>query len=285
MAAWLATVKQKVASVKGIPAQWRQPLADFQPPPYNEAVVLNMPFKKWFNPTFEGLEYLDPGRPALYVSNHALFGMDAPSLLLELYLLKNIYLRGAADRAFFHPASFLFGRILRQFGAFEGSRDNLHQLMQQGEHILLYPGGGREALKNKDERYQLIWKERYGFLELALQHGYDIIPFATYGADDLLDIRYDANDFRASALGRRLHRIEKIYHLMREGDAFVPYATGFKGIPYLPKPVHLHFRFFPRIETRHLPQQFHDEVKYKLRAQIEQLLNQALAPVQSQAER
>lgn len=282
MAAWLATAKQKVGSIKHIPAQWRQPLADFQPPPYNEAVVLNMPFKKWFKQTFAGLEHLDASKPALYISNHALFGMDAPSLLLELYLLKNIYLRGAADRVFFHPALFFFGHILRQFGAFEGSRDNIHRLMEQGEHILLYPGGGREALKNRDERYQLLWKDRYGFLELALQHGYDIIPFASHGVDDLLDVRYDANDFRQSAVGRRLYHIEKIYHLMREGDVFVPFATGFKGVPYLPKPVPLHFQFFPRIETRHIPAQFHDEVKYKLRDQIEQVLTHALAPTQAQ---
>ncbi len=277
MAAWLNAVKNKVSVLNILPLK-RKGLLDFQPPSYNEAVLLNMPFRQWFKPAFDGLEHLDANRPALYISNHALFGMDAPSLLLELYLLKNIYLRGAADRVFFHPAMLPFGQLLKRFGAFEGSRDNIHQLMQARQHILLYPGGGREALKNKDERYQLIWKERYGFVELALEHGYDIVPFASFGVDDLLEVHYDANDFKQSTLGKWLYHFEKINHLMREGDVFVPYNTGFKGIPFLPKKKPLQFKFFPRIETRHIPPQFHDDIKYKLRDQIESLLSDALAP-------
>ena len=36
--------------------------------------------------------------------------------------------------------------------------------MERGEAILVFPGGGREVMKRKDEDYVLIWKERLGFV-------------------------------------------------------------------------------------------------------------------------
>ncbi len=48
-----------------------------------------------------------------------------------------------------------------------GIEDYVRSVMQQGYSILVFPGGGREVLKRKGEAYQLIWKQRYGFLKLA----------------------------------------------------------------------------------------------------------------------
>jgi len=124
-------------------------------------------------------------------------------------------LRGVGDRIHFQIP--FWGNFLQRYGAFEGTRESIHELMQMGEHILLYPGGGREVLKNKGEAYQLVWKSRYGFIELALAHGYDIIPFAAIGGEELVDIKYDSNDFRKSLLGKGLQRVG-ILQRMRNGE-------------------------------------------------------------------
>ena len=48
--------------------------------------------------------------------------------------------------------------------------------------------------KRKGERYKLVWKNRMGFARLAIQYGYPIIPFASVGADDAVDIVLDADN-------------------------------------------------------------------------------------------
>jgi hypothetical protein len=42
-----------------------------------------------------------------------------------------------------------------------------HRLLANGENVLLYPGGAREAFKRKGEAYQLIWPEKAEFVRLA----------------------------------------------------------------------------------------------------------------------
>ena len=254
-----------------------RPLLPYQPP--SPAFIRRVwrGWQSWFQPVFEGLQYLDPERPALYVGNHTLLGYDVPPLVLGLYLEQSIWLRGVADRVHFRIP--LWGQMVHQFGAFNGTRESVSTLMQAGEHILVYPGGGREVMKNKGEAYQLIWKDRIGFIELALQHGYDIIPFAAVGGEEAFDLHYDANDFRTSTLGQLARKTGLLKH-MRDGEAFVPFATGFKGLPYVPKRQPLRYQFMPRIETRYLPSSQHDGLKWALREQVAHSIQTGITQLQ-----
>ena len=65
--------------------------------------------------------------------------------------------------------------------------------MKAGENILLFPGGAREVAKRKGEAYQLVWKKRLGFVRLAVEHSYRILPFASVGQEDAFSIILDAN--------------------------------------------------------------------------------------------
>lgn len=57
---------------------------------------------------------------------------------------------------------------------------------------MVNPGGGREVAKRKDDKYQLIWKERLGFARMAIEAGCPIVPFAAVGAEKSFDIVLDA---------------------------------------------------------------------------------------------
>lgn len=240
-------------------------LLDFTPPsPQNAQRAYNL-LAQWFSPTFSGLQHLDAARPALYVGNHTLLGFDVAPMVLGSYLERGIWLRGVGDRVHFRLP--LWGRMVQQFGAFNGTRQSISQLMQHREHILIYPGGGREVMKNKGEAYQLIWKNRVGFIELALQHGYDIIPFAARGGEELFDLKYDSTDFKKSTLGKWAAKAHLLRY-MRDGEAFLPLATGLAGLPFVPRRAALHYQFMPRIETRHLPPECHNDIKWKLRDKV-----------------
>lgn len=249
-------------------------LSEFTRPPYNEIALLGLALKTWFNPTLSGLEHVDSTRPALYVGNHTLLGHDVPPLMISLYLERDIFLRGVGDRIHFRVP--FWGNLLHQYGAFEGTRESISELMQHQQHILIYPGGGREVFKNKGEAYQLIWKNRFGFIELALEHGYDIIPFAAIGGEEMFDVKYDSNDFKKSLLGKGLKKIDALKY-MRNGEVFMPIATGYKGIPFIPRKQNLKYVFCPRIETKHIPRNQFDSAKIELRQQVADAINTALA--------
>jgi 1-acyl-sn-glycerol-3-phosphate acyltransferase len=243
------------------------PVVPFSPPPLARIRRRLALMERWFAPQFLGLEHLDAARPALYVGNHTLYGtLDGPLMLLGLYQRKGIYLRSLGDHLHFKVPG--WRGMLIEGGVVAGTPDNCRALMQAGEHILVYPGGGREVMKNKGEEYRLVWKERTGFARMALQQGYDIIPFAAIGADDTYRIRYDANDFNASRLGRLLRRTGITDRYLRGGDAFAPLATGLAGTP-VPRPEKFYFAFGERISLASLQAQAEDrEVQWQVREQV-----------------
>lgn len=204
----------------------------------------------WLKPQFFGLEHLDPARPALYVGNHTLYGViDAPLMVLGVYEKTGIYFRSLGDHLHFKIPG--WGRMLLEHGAVPGTPENCSALMESGQHLIVYPGGAREVMKNKGEEYRLVWKRRTGFARMAMQHGYDIIPFAAVGADDTYDIRYDSQTFRRSLLGQLADRTGLMDRLFRGGDTLGPLVSGVGGT-LIPRPEKMYFMFGERISTRHL---------------------------------
>lgn len=245
----------------------------FSPPPLSRIKKALYLQNKWFDPVFMGLEHLDRSRPALYVGNHTLYGtLDGPLMLLGLYEHKGIFLRSLGDHIHFKVP--LWGKLLVENGCVAGTPENCQQLMEAKEHILVYPGGGREVMKNKDELYQLVWKQRTGFARMAMQNGYDIIPFAAIGADDAYTIQYDTNDFYQSRVGKWLQKTGISDKYLRGGDAFVPLATG---LGLLPRPEKIYFAFGERISTTALQTQSENkDLQWQVRQQVEAKIYQLM---------
>ena len=108
-----------------------------------------------------------------------------------------------------------------------GTRENCSRLLEAGEPVLVFPGGGREVMKHKGEKYKLVWKERVGFARLAIQHGVPIVPFASVGVEDMFEIVLDAEDLLNSPLGsllRALRITEQPW--FRHGEIIPPVDAG-----------------------------------------------------------
>lgn len=248
----------------------RDPL-DFTPPAPALMRRLLGAHRLWFRPQFYGLEHLDPQRPALYVGNHTLYGvLDAPLMVQGVHERTGIFLRSLGDH--FHFVTPVWGRVVTAFGAVDGTPENGSRLMQAGAHFVVYPGGAREVMKNRGEEYRLVWKNRTGFARLAMQHGYDIIPFAAIGADDVFSIRYDSKTFQRSLPGRLAQRAGLLDRFFRGGDTVMPLATGVAGLP-LPRPEKMYFMFGERIPTRHLQAAAGSRrAQWQLRHEVEQAI-------------
>ena len=225
-------------------------MVDFTPAKPEEMRRLFAVARAYFNPEFLGLWELDLEKPALWVGNHTLFGLtDAPLMVEHLYTQYGVMLRGLGDRGHFSVP--YWGDMLVRNGMVLGTPENCSALMKAGAHVLVFPGGGREVMRRKGEAYHLVWKQRTGFARMAIEHGYDIIPFGSVGPDEAFDIMLDANDVMASPLWKQLAERFNLAERTRGGDMIPPIVRGI-GPTLIPRPQRYYFGFGSRISTRRL---------------------------------
>ncbi|GAA2436512.1 lysophospholipid acyltransferase family protein [Mycolicibacterium llatzerense] len=195
-----------------------------------------------------------PQRGALLVGNHTLYGLFDLILLAGEFVERKIVVRGLADHAHFLIPG--HRDVLTAVGAVPGTRANVRELMRRGDLIMVFPGGAREVAKRKGERYQLIWKNRVGFAMMAIEGRYPIIPFASLGIEDALDIVIDTDSplmAPARILAKKLLKSEPL-----------PLVRGI-GLTPIPRPDRLYFWFGEPISTAEYDGVAHEESARELR--------------------
>jgi 1-acyl-sn-glycerol-3-phosphate acyltransferase len=204
--------------------------------------LLAASLRKWFKPHFVGLEKL-PSGPALFVANHSLLALDAFTFHLLMHYDYRRFLRPLADRTLFSNP--YYAQTVIPLGAVDGQPDVVRALMDAGKDILLYPGGTREAVKPPERRYQVDWGERYGFIRLAAEKGYTIVPFASVGPDEYYDQYLTSSELQTSQVLYLLEQFGLMPPDVRE-DLIPPLPAGMLGSP-LPKPKTTFFGFCPPV--------------------------------------
>lgn len=217
----------------------------------------------YFKPTFLGAEHLIADKPAMYIGNHTIYGvLDSPMLIDYLFTHHKIAIVSLGDHLHFKIP--VWRKLVRGMGAVDGTPEIARKIMQQGYSILIFPGGGREVAKRKGEEYQLIWKERFGFLKLAQEFGYDIAPFVALGGDDVYDLIFDANTLLETKWFNKILHISTFNQWLRRGE-IIP------AIPrnLIPKHIHFYFKFLPRQHlsknlTMNQLNEYRDDLKEKI---------------------
>ncbi|XP_059294357.1 phytyl ester synthase 2, chloroplastic-like isoform X3 [Lycium ferocissimum] len=188
-------------------------VTDFVPPSTSEFDSVYKPYR-WmevaFNPVMistlengnvvRGLTGIPTEGPVLLVGYHMMLGLELVPLVSCLWNEHKIVLRGIA-----HPLMFKRARVgnmpalsmyddYRFMGAVPVSAPNFYKLLSSKSHMLLYPGGMREALHRKGEEYKLFWPEQSEFVRMAARFGAKIIPFGSVGEDDIGQMLLDYDD-------------------------------------------------------------------------------------------
>ncbi|XP_019187111.1 PREDICTED: acyltransferase-like protein At1g54570, chloroplastic [Ipomoea nil] len=140
--------------------------------------------------------------PVLLVGYHMLMGLELIPLVEEFLKAKKVVLRGVAHPTWFtqladengsYIPSFIVD-MARLYGALPVSASNLFKLLATKSHVLLYPGGAREALHRKGEEYKVMWPDQPEFVRMAAKFGATIVPFGAVGEDDLAQLILDYDD-------------------------------------------------------------------------------------------
>ncbi|KAL1225366.1 Phytyl ester synthase 1 [Cardamine amara subsp. amara] len=140
-----------------------------------------------------------PGEgPVLLVGYHMLMGLELGPMSEAFIKEKNILFRGMAHPILYtemdSEKNFDYADWIKVFGAYPVTATNLFKLLSSKSHVLLYPGGAREALHYRGEQYKLFWPDQQEFVRMAARFGATIVPFGTVGEDDIAELVLDYND-------------------------------------------------------------------------------------------
>lgn len=109
-----------------------------------------------------GLAGVPSEGPVLYVGYHMLLGFELSSMISQFFFERNILLRGIAHPSMFRrlkegklPPMSQFDTF-RVMGAVPVSGTLFYNLLSSNAHVLLYPGGVREACHRKVIHYCLL---------------------------------------------------------------------------------------------------------------------------------
>lgn len=229
-------------------------------------------FRRWFKPSFSGLERL-PSKPALFVGNHALLAVDAFVFHLLMHYDYGRFLRPLGDKTLF--ANQQYADAVINLGAALGHAQVVTALMAEQKDLLLYPGGTYEAVKQPEQRYELMWKERYGFIRLAAKMGYTIVPFAAVGPDEYFDQHLTGPEVQQAQLTQLLMRAGLLPEDLRS-DLIPPLPAGVLGSP-IPKPKTTFYSFCPPVDlSGYRGRDITDKQQVKIRAGVEDAIDREI---------
>jgi 1-acyl-sn-glycerol-3-phosphate acyltransferase len=169
-----------------------------------------------------GLRHIPRTGAAILVANHT-FGWDVafPLAALQRQLGRPAFVLG--EHLWWKIP--MLNRLAAAVGVVDGTPEVADRLLDDGELLLVLPGGLREAVKPRELRYQLLWGQRYGFVKLAVRHQVPLIPLACVGSDDLFDFVGNAY-----ARGKRWFGSVKLPVPLPSRVLPIPHLTSFRFI-------------------------------------------------------
>jgi 1-acyl-sn-glycerol-3-phosphate acyltransferase len=149
-------------------------------------------YRYYFRVESSGHQVIAEKGGAILAANHGgLLPFDAAMTIVDVFLrgepprlVRAVVDRWAGTLPFINV---FFARV----GQVVGSRDNLHELLQDGQLVLVFPEGMPAIHKRAAERY-VLRKFHLGFIEESMRNRVPIVPVAIVGPDDQAPILYES---------------------------------------------------------------------------------------------
>ncbi|KYO26088.1 hypothetical protein Y1Q_0003845 [Alligator mississippiensis] len=131
--------------------------------------------KIWHGYELHGLENIPEG-PCLIIFYHGAISIDHLIFVARYFILTHRMCVSVIDRFFVKLPG--LKSLLETFSATSGTKEECLNALKNGQVVAVSPGGAREAYFS-DETYKLIWGNRKGFAQLAIDAKVPIIPMYT----------------------------------------------------------------------------------------------------------
>nr|XP_056710892.1 transmembrane protein 68-like [Euleptes europaea] len=127
-----------------------------------------------------GIENLPKG-PGLIIYYHGALPIDYAFFYYKVYLTTGRFCSSVVDKFLYNlPSAKLFQRIC---GGVCKTKQECVEMLKKGHLVSIAPGGAREQ-NYGDNTYKLIWKNRKGFAQVAIDAKAPIIPMFTQNIRD-----------------------------------------------------------------------------------------------------
>lgn len=118
---------------------------------------------------------------------------------------------------------------------------------EQGDSVLVYPGGGQDVFRPYYLRHKIHLAGRQGFIKLALRENVPIVPFISYGAHNTLLVLADYYEQM-----KQLHELGMPWLFNLDPEVFpiylgLPWGLAIGPLPNIPWPHPIHTRVCPPI--------------------------------------
>ena len=139
----------------------------------------------WFRGEVRGLGNIPEDGPVLLVGNHSGGNMTPDTLLFTLAF--STYF--GVERVFHQLAHNLVVSMpglgfLKKWGVVAASRENARKALEDGNALLVYPGGDYEVHRPVWERNKVDFDGRKGWIRTALEHDVPIVPVVAIGGQE-----------------------------------------------------------------------------------------------------
>nr|XP_009507457.1 PREDICTED: transmembrane protein 68-like [Phalacrocorax carbo] len=179
----------------------------------------------WHGYELHGVENLPEG-PGILVYYHGAIPLDYLYFLSRLFLWKKRICLSVADHFVFRLPGLKL--LLEVTGIMPGTREECLVALKNGHLVSISPGGVREALFS-NESYQLMWGNRKGFAQVALDAKVPIIPMYTQ------NVREGYRMFKERRFFRELYESTRLPFTPPYGGLPVKFRTYIgEPIPYDP---------------------------------------------------
>jgi 1-acyl-sn-glycerol-3-phosphate acyltransferase len=177
------------------------------------------------------------------------------------------------------------GRYFRRNGVISPTCDSIQAAFAQGDDVILWPGGEKDAFRSWSKRDKVVLGGRTGFIRMAIRTNTPIVPVATVGGHDTLFVLSE---------GRWLAKLLNLKKHMRSEVAPItlsfPLGLAIHVTPlqHIPLPAKIRTAFLEPVyfdgdpELANDPayvQRKYQEVEHRIQAGMDQLAKRRKFPV------
>lgn len=213
-----------------------------------------------------------PDTPVLFVANHGFGGV----IDLNVFAFAAAYDELGLDRELItltHQIAWTLHaeKLIEPFGARPASQRTALDAFEEGNNVLVFPGGDVDALKSWRHRNDIVFSGRTGFARLAIEAGVPVVPVVTAGAGESLLVL---------GSGKRLAKALRLDKWLRLKtfplSVSIPWGVnlGLVGIlPYVPLPTKLETSVLAPMhpEADETAEEFASRVQSAMQAELDEL--------------